>query len=63
MNPYWIKNEGFRLAIIPRPRGQDWLADDIGALRNAGVDIVVSALTPAETEEWGLRERKSPLRR
>ena len=56
MNPYWIKNEGFRLAIIPRPRGQDWLADDIGTLRNAGVDVVVSALTPAETEAWGLRD-------
>jgi protein-tyrosine phosphatase len=56
MNPYWIKNEKFRLAIIPRPRGQDWLADDVKALRRAGVDVVVSALTPAETEEWGLLE-------
>jgi hypothetical protein len=56
MNPYWIKNEGLRLGIIPRPRGQDWLADDIGALRHAGVDVIVSALTPAETEEWGLRD-------
>ena len=56
MNPYWIKNEGFRLAIIQRPRGQDWLADDIRALQKAGVDVVVSALTPAETEEWELLE-------
>jgi hypothetical protein len=56
MNPYWIKNEAFQLGIIPRPRGQDWLADDIGALRQAGVDVIVSALTPAETEEWGLRD-------
>jgi len=56
MNPYWIKNERFRLAIIPRPRGQDWLADDVRALRGAGVDVVVSALTPVETEEWGLRD-------
>jgi protein-tyrosine phosphatase len=56
MNPYWIKNEGLRLAIIPRPRGEDWLADDVRALRRAGVDVVVSALTPAEIEEWGLRD-------
>lgn len=56
MNPYWIKNEAFQLGIIPRPRGQDWLADGIGALRQAGVDVIVSALTPAETEEWGLRD-------
>jgi protein-tyrosine phosphatase len=58
MNPYWIKNEGFRLDIIPRPRGEDWLADDVSALRSAGVDVVVSALTPAETEEWGLLEER-----
>jgi|SRR5215472_7389994 len=54
MNPYWIKQKGLRLGIVPRPRGQDWLADDISALRRAGVDVVVSALTPDETEEWGL---------
>jgi hypothetical protein len=54
MNPYWIKKDGLRLGIILRPRGQDWLADDISALRRAGVDVVVSALTPAEIEEWGL---------
>ena len=56
MAPYWINVEGIRLGIVPRPRGEDWLADDIRALRRAGVDIVVSALTPAETEEWGLRD-------
>lgn len=56
MKPYWIKTEGVRLAIIPRPRGQDWLADDIAFLRRAGVDLVVSALTAVETEELGLLE-------
>jgi protein-tyrosine phosphatase len=54
MNPYWIKKEAIRLGIIPRPRGQDWLAEDISFLKRAGVDVVVSALTPTETEEWGL---------
>lgn len=56
MNPYWIKTEGVRLAIIPRPRGQDWLPDDISLLQRAGIDVVVSALTAAENEELGLGE-------
>jgi protein-tyrosine phosphatase len=54
MNPYWIKTDTFRLAIIPRPRGQDWLPDDIGFLQRAGVDVIVSALTASENEELGL---------
>src|SRR5258705_13949707 len=37
VNPYWIKTEGVRLAIIPRPRGQDWLPDDISLLQRAGI--------------------------
>ena len=32
----------------------DWLEDDIRFLRQAGVDVIVSALTAAETEELGL---------
>jgi protein-tyrosine phosphatase len=56
VNPYWIKTEGVRLAIIPRPRGQDWLPDDISLLQRAGIDVVVSALTAAENEELGLVE-------
>ena len=44
------------MAITPRPRGYDWLVDDIRLLKQAGVDIVVSALTPAEAEDLGLLE-------
>jgi len=29
VNPFWIRKEGLRLAITPRPRGYDWLVDDI----------------------------------
>src|ERR1700743_3176736 len=55
MKPYWI-NPGAngRLAIVPRPRGGDWLADDLHALRREGIDILVSLLTPSEVEELGL---------
>ena len=37
-----------RLAIVPRPRGGDWLGDETGAWRNAGIDMVVSLLEPEE---------------
>lgn len=33
---------------MPRPRGGDWLEDEIRAWRTAGVDRVVSLLTPDE---------------
>jgi protein-tyrosine phosphatase len=56
MTLYWIQIAGVRLAIAPRPRGGDWLADDIRELKSAGVEIVISALTPAETENLGLLE-------
>jgi protein-tyrosine phosphatase len=59
MNPYWIKAEGVRLGIMARPRGHDWLADDIRLLKTAGVNIIVSALTTPETEELGL-EQEAP---
>ncbi|MGH2609651.1 MAG: protein-tyrosine phosphatase family protein [Tepidiformaceae bacterium] len=57
MTPWWIEcpAQG-RLAVCPRPRGGDWLADDLAALRRAGVDVLVSALTPAEEMELGLAE-------
>jgi len=54
MSPFWIKTDGVRLAITPRPRGKDWIEDDIRFLHRAGVDVLVSALTPAEAEELGL---------
>ncbi len=56
MNPYWIDASACRLAILPRPRGYDWLADDIAAARRAGVDVIVSALTESERQELGLSE-------
>jgi protein-tyrosine phosphatase len=43
-----------KLAIIPRPRGGDWLPDEVKSLRREGFDIVVSLLTPEEVQELGL---------
>lgn len=58
MNPFWIKKDGLRLAIAPRPRGYDWLVDDIRLLKRAGVDLLVSALTHAEAADMGLLEER-----
>lgn len=56
MNPYWIEAGSCRLAILPRPRGWDWLPDDIAAARRDGVNVIVSALTEAENQELGLSD-------
>ena len=43
-----------RLAILPRPRGGDWLADEVAAWRRAGVDVVLSMLTSDEVADLEL---------
>ncbi len=43
-----------RLALLPRPRGGDWLADEVQAWRRAGIDVVVSLLTDDEVTDLGL---------
>lgn len=39
------------LAIMPRPRGNDWLEDEILSYKNSGVDVVVSLLEQSEIYE------------
>jgi len=54
---YWITTEQEqRLAIVERPRGDGWLEDDIKSLYEAGIEVLVSALMPAEERELGLTE-------
>lgn len=49
---YWIQGPWRgRLAIMPRPRGGDWLEDEIRDWRVEGIDIVVSTLTNDEIAE------------
>jgi protein-tyrosine phosphatase len=45
-----------RLAIVPRPRGEDWLADEALDWKNEGFDVVVSLLTTEETRDLGLTD-------
>jgi hypothetical protein len=55
VGPYWIETSTpGRLAILPRPRGGDWLEDEAGAWSRAGIDIVVSLLTPEEDAAFDL---------
>jgi protein-tyrosine phosphatase len=43
-----------RLSTMARPRGLEWLGDEMNALRDAGVDVLVCALTGPELDELGL---------
>ncbi len=39
MDPFWIETGNrLRLAIVPRPRGGDWLEGEMAAIKKAGVD-------------------------
>jgi protein-tyrosine phosphatase len=52
---YWIEGpwKG-RLAIVPRPRGGDWLKHEVRSWHEAGLDTIVSLLTQPEIEEFDL---------
>ena len=45
-----------KISIMARPRGGDWLLDEAKALREAGVDVLVSFLTAEEEREFDLSE-------
>lgn len=45
-----------RLSLMARPRGGEWLVDEVEALHAAGVDVLVSLLTPEEIIELGLSQ-------
>lgn len=58
---YWIEApEPRRLAVMPRPRGGDWLEDELKGLRSDGVDVLVSLLEPHEVAELDLTS-EAPL--
>jgi protein-tyrosine phosphatase len=45
-----------KLALAARPRGGDWLTDELEGWKRAGVDFVVSLLTPEEERELELQD-------
>ena len=58
--PYWISLpaplEDVRLGTMPRPRGGEWLEDELTALGRGGVDILASLLEVQEAKELGLED-------
>jgi protein-tyrosine phosphatase len=60
---YWLREvEGVRLAIMPRPRSGEWLADEIAGWHRLGVQTVVSLLESHETRELDLADEESLCR-
>ena len=52
---FWIDGPWLgKLAIVTRPRGDDWLLDEMQRLRKAGFDIILSLLEHSENRELGL---------
>jgi len=52
---YPVHREGpGRLSTMAKPRGGDWLEDELVALRRTGVDVLVCALPEPERRELGL---------
>ncbi|SPE43131.1 Protein-tyrosine phosphatase [Candidatus Sulfopaludibacter sp. SbA3] len=61
---YWLEGPWpGRLAISARPRGGDWLADEMKSWRSAGVGIVVSLLTADEIEDLALQDESLECRK
>jgi protein-tyrosine phosphatase len=61
---FWIRTEGpGRLAVMPRPRGGDWLEDEIRSLKTFGIQVLVSLLTSEEEAFLGLQGEGSSARR
>lgn len=48
-----------RLAIASRPRGWDWLEDEVSGWRDAGLDVVVSLLENDEATQLGLENERA----
>jgi protein-tyrosine phosphatase len=53
---FWIEFGGAgRLAIMARPRADDWLDAEVDAWKTSGIDVVVSLLEWQEVEGLGLQ--------
>lgn len=56
---FWIGHPQQRqLAIVARPLGGDWLADELASVKAAGIDVLVSFLNPDEAAELGLEDER-----
>ncbi|MGD0760128.1 MAG: dual specificity protein phosphatase family protein [Candidatus Sulfotelmatobacter sp.] len=54
---YWLDGPWpGKLAVAARPRGGDWLKDDLASWKRARIDTVLSLLTPEEELDLDLRD-------
>jgi len=53
---FWLPSAGLRIGTMLRPRGGEWLAAELQALRDAGVTTLVSCLEGHEAAELGLED-------
>ena len=60
---YWVIKEPAWLGVLPRPRGDDYIEDEIGSLRGQGIDVLVSLLTADESKELGLGGEEEACRK
>jgi len=53
---YWVDGPWWfgKLALAARPRGGDWLAEEVAFWKSAGIGAVLSLLTPEEERELDL---------
>ena len=57
---YWIEGSwNGKLAIAPRPRGHEWIEDEILFWKDSELDVIVSLLTREELVTLGLEEEES----
>jgi protein-tyrosine phosphatase len=53
---FWVEGPWLgKLALASRPRGGDWLEDELSDWRRSGIDIVLSLLTPEEERNLDLK--------
>jgi protein-tyrosine phosphatase len=61
---FWVNGPSSpHLAIVLRPRGDDWLEDELQRMKAGGIQTVVSMLEPFEAELLGLRDEESTAQR
>jgi protein-tyrosine phosphatase len=61
---YWVGGQWpGKLAVAPRPRGGDWLENDIANWKRAHVNTVLSLLTPDEEQHFDLRDEAGEARK
>ena len=61
---YWAEGPWpGKLALAARPRGGDWLGDEAAGWRSAGIDTVLSLLTPEEEQDLDLKNEAREMKK